>query len=123
MKQESNRMSNAFGILQRVGKAFMLPIALLPAAGILLGVGGALLNVAALENPPAIYEGLISFINLRGVTVALTVMRNVGDIVFGNLPLLFAIGIAVGLANSDKGTAALAGQLVSLSCTQLFQRC
>lgn len=109
MKQESNRMSNAFGILQRVGKAFMLPIALLPAAGILLGVGGALLNVAALENPPAIYEGLISFINLRGVTVALTVMRNVGDIVFGNLPLLFAIGIAVGLANSDKGTAALAG--------------
>ena len=109
MKERSNKMSNAFGILQRVGKAFMLPIALLPAAGILLGVGGALLNVAALENPPQIYEALITFINLRAVTVALTVMRNVGDVVFGNLPLLFAIGIAVGLATSDKGTAALAG--------------
>ena len=109
MKEKNNTISNVFGVLQRVGKAFMLPIALLPAAGILLGVGGALLNVAALDNPPAIYRGLITFINLRGVTVALTVMRNVGDIVFSNLPLLFAIGIAVGLANSDKGTAALAG--------------
>ncbi|PHV69458.1 PTS glucose transporter subunit IICBA [Sporanaerobium hydrogeniformans] len=98
-----------FGLLQRVGKAFMLPIALLPAAGILLGVGGALLNVANLENPPAIYEGLIAFVNLSAVTTILTVMRNVGDIVFGNLPLLFAIGIAVGLAKSDKGTAGLAG--------------
>lgn len=104
-------MSKIFSILQRVGKAFMLPIALLPAAGILLGVGGALLNLLSLENPPAIYEGLIAFVSNDIVTVILTVMKNVGDIVFANLPLLFAIGIAVGLAKSDKGTAALAAAI------------
>lgn len=108
-KRSHQGLSSVFGLLQRVGKAFMLPIALLPAAGILLGVGGALLNVASLENPPAIYQGLIAFINLRVVTVTLTVMQSVGNVVFNNLPLLFAIGIAVGLAKSDKGTAGLAG--------------
>ena len=102
-------ISQVFGLLQRVGKAFMLPIALLPAAGILLGVGGALLNVASLENPPAIYQGLINFVNIEAVTAILTVMQKVGGAVFDNLPLLFAIGIAVGLAKSDKGTAGLAG--------------
>lgn len=104
-------MSKVFGVLQRVGKAFMLPIALLPAAGILLGVGGALLNLTTLENPPAIYIGLIQFISIGWVTAILTIMKNVGDIVFANLPLLFAIGIAVGLAKSDKGTAALAAAI------------
>lgn len=104
-------ISKIFGVLQRVGKAFMLPIALLPAAGILLGVGGALLNLTALQNPPAIYEGLINFVSISVVTAILTVMKNVGDVVFANLPLLFAIGIAVGLAQSDKGTAALAAAI------------
>ena len=104
-------ISKLFGILQRVGKAFMLPIALLPAAGILLGVGGALLNLTTLSNPPAIYEGLIQFVSNDFVTAVLTIMKNVGDIVFANLPLLFAIGIAVGLAKSDKGTAALASAI------------
>ena len=42
--------------LQRIGKAIMLPIAALPVAGILLGVGGSLINIAALENAPAIYQ-------------------------------------------------------------------
>lgn len=102
-------VSSVFGLLQRVGKAFMLPIALLPAAGILLGVGGALLSVAALDNPPAIYQPLINFVNIEAVTIILTVMQSVGNVVFSNLPLLFAIGIAVGLAKSDKGTAGLAG--------------
>lgn len=104
-------ISKLFGVLQRVGKAFMLPIALLPAAGILLGVGGALLNLTTLQSPPAIYSGLIQFISIGWVTAILTIMKNVGDIVFANLPLLFAIGIAVGLANSDKGTAALAAAI------------
>ena len=104
-------MKRVFGLLQRVGKAFMLPIALLPAAGILLGVGGAFLSVAQLENPPAVYQGLIAFVNNGFVNALLTVMRDVGDVVFGNLPLLFAIGIAVGLAKSDKGTAGLAGAI------------
>ena len=59
-----NMFSKIFGVLQRIGKAFMLPIALLPAAGILLGIGGAFLSLTTLDNPPAVYEGLINFINI-----------------------------------------------------------
>ena len=94
--------------LQRIGKAIMLPIAALPVAGILLGVGGSLINIAALENAPAIYQPLIAFVNIPVITIILTIMQGVGNIVFGNLPILFAVGTAVGLAKQDKGTAALA---------------
>lgn len=94
--------------LQRIGKAIMLPIAALPIAGILLGVGGALLGIAGLENAPSVYAPLISFVNIPVVTAILTVMKNIGDIIFGNLPILFAVGVAVGLAKKDKGTAGLA---------------
>lgn len=94
--------------LQRIGKAIMLPIAALPIAGILLGVGGALLGISALDTPPAVYGPLISFVNIPVVTAILTIMKNIGDVIFGNLPLLFAVGVAVGLAKKDKGTAALA---------------
>ena len=117
--------------LQRIGKAIMLPIAALPIAGILLGIGGALLGISGLDNPPSIYQPLIAFVNIPVVTAILTVMKNVGDIVFGNLPILFAVGVAVGLAKKDKGTAALASvfgfivmnqvisTLLSLGVTQL----
>ncbi|GAA0691814.1 MULTISPECIES: PTS transporter subunit EIIC [Clostridium] len=94
--------------LQRIGKAIMLPIAALPIAGILLGVGGALLGIAGLADAPSVYQPLIAFVNIPAVTAILTVMKNIGDIIFGNLPLLFAVGVAVGLAKKDKGTAALA---------------
>ncbi|VYU45876.1 PTS glucose transporter subunit IIB [Clostridium tertium] len=94
--------------LQRIGKAIMLPIAALPIAGILLGVGGALLGISGLSNPPAVYQPLIAFVNIPVVTAILTIMKNIGDIIFGNLPLLFAVGVAVGLAKKDKGTAGLA---------------
>ena len=94
--------------LQRIGKAIMLPIAALPIAGILLGIGGALLGISGLNNPPAIYQPLIAFVNIPFVTAVLTVMQNIGQIVFNNLPVLFAVGVAVGLAKKDKGTAALA---------------
>ena len=86
----------------------MLPIAALPIAGILLGVGGALLGISGLSNPPAVYQPLIAFVNVPVVTAILTIMKNVGDIIFGNLPLLFAVGVAVGLAKKDKGPAGLA---------------
>lgn len=86
----------------------MLPIAALPIAGILLGVGGALLGISGLENAPAVYQPLIAFVNIPVVTAILTVMNDIGNIVFGNLPILFAVGVAVGLAKKDKGTAALA---------------
>lgn len=94
--------------LQRIGKAIMLPIAALPIAGILLGVGGALLGIAGLADAPSVYQPLIAFVNIPAVTAILTVMKNIGDIIFGNLPILFAVGVAVGLAKKDKGTAALA---------------
>lgn len=92
-------LKNAFGVLQKVGKALMLPVALLPAAGILLALGAALRNPALLELAP--------FLDNSGVDLVAAVMQKAGDIVFGNLPLLFAVGVAVGLAGGE-GTAALA---------------
>ena len=106
--------------LQRIGKAIMLPIAALPIAGILLGVGGAFLGIAGLDNPPAVYEPLIKFVNIDAVNAILTVMKNIGDIIFGNLPILFAVGVAVGLANKEKGTAALASVFGFLVMNQVI---
>lgn len=94
--------------LQRIGKALMLPIAALPIAGILLGLGGALLGISGLSNPPSVYGPLIAFVNVPVITGILKVMQGIGDVVFGNLPVLFAVGVAVGLSKRDKGTAALA---------------
>ena len=105
--------------LQRIGKAIMLPIAALPVAGILLGVGGSLINIAALENAPAIYQPLIAFVNIPMITI-LKIMQGIGDIVFGNLPVLFAVGTAVGLAKQDKGTAALASVFGFLIMNQVI---
>ena len=106
--------------LQRIGKAIMLPIAALPVAGILLGVGGSLINIAALENAPAIYQPLIAFVNIPMITIILKIMQGIGDIVFGNLPILFAVGTAVGLAKQDKGTAALASVFGFLIMNQVI---
>ena len=61
--------------LQRIGKAIMLPIAALPVAGILLGVGWSLINIAALENAPAIYQPLIAFVNIPMITIILKIMQ------------------------------------------------
>ena len=106
--------------LQRIGKAIMLPIAALPVAGILLGVGGSLINIAALENAPAIYQPLIAFVNIPMITIILKIMQGIGDIVFGNLPVLFAVGTAVGLAKQDKGTPALASVFGFLIMNQVI---
>lgn len=99
--------SRLFGVLQRVGRAFMLPIALLPIAGLLLGIGSSLTNEAMLEA-----------YNLTGIlgpgTVAysiLTVLSNVGSIIFGNLPIIFAMGVALGMAEAEKGTATLSAAI------------
>ncbi|MEK3856522.1 glucose-specific PTS transporter subunit IIBC [Cytobacillus sp. FSL H8-0458] len=88
-----------FGVLQKVGKALMLPVALLPAAGILLALGAALQNPALLELAP--------LLDNSGVEIVAQVMQKAGDIVFANLPVLFAVGVAVGLAGGE-GVAALA---------------
>ncbi|MBQ9080113.1 MAG: PTS transporter subunit EIIC [Clostridia bacterium] len=103
----SKTESKSFGVLQRVGRAFMLPIALLPIAGLLLGIGSSLTNTTMLDT-----------YNLVGVlgpgTVAysvFTVLANVGTIIFNNLPIIFAMGIALGMAEQEKGTATLAAAI------------
>lgn len=90
-----------FKELQKIGKSFMLPIAILPAAGLLLGIGGALSNTATLEAYP--------ILNNKILQVVFTVMNSAGNIVFANLSILLCIGLCIGLAKKDKGVAALAG--------------
>jgi len=89
-----------FKQLQRLGKAFMLPIAILPAAGLLLGIGGALSNPNTIAAYPfldgAFLQGLFG------------IMTAAGEVVFVNLALILCVGLAVGLAKKDKGTAGLA---------------
>lgn len=96
-----------FGILQRVGRSFMLPIAILPVAGLFLGIGGSFTNTTMLEayNLTSVL-GPGTFANS-----ILTVMKDAGEIVFANLPILFAMGVAIGMAKAEKAVAALAGAL------------
>ena len=110
-----------FKYLQRTGKALMLPIAALPIAGILLGIGGAFLGIAGMTHAPAIYQSIADVINnSQFITALLTIMKNIGDIVFGNLPILFAVGVAAGLAKKDKATAALAAVFGFLVMNQVI---
>ena len=96
-------LSKIKGFFSKAGQAFMLPIALLPAAGILLGIGKSFTNptfLAQYPNLTFIQKGTILY-NI------LDIMGVAGDIIFANLPLLFAIGLAVGFAKKEKGAAAL----------------
>lgn len=90
-----------FKQLQKIGKAFMLPIAILPAAGLLLGIGGALSNPTTVATYP--------FLDIPILQGIFKVMTGAGNIIFGNLALLLCVGLCIGLAKKDKGTAALAG--------------
>lgn len=96
-----------FGILQRIGRSFMLPIAILPVAGLFLGIGGSFTNPTTIEayNLTAVL-GPGTFANSL-----LTVMAQAGEVVFSNLPILFAMGVAIGMAKAEKAVAALAGAL------------
>ncbi|MCD8346905.1 MAG: glucose PTS transporter subunit IIA [Lachnospiraceae bacterium] len=92
-----------FGVLQRVGRSFMLPIAILPVAGLLMGIGSSFTNETTLET----YR-LTRFLGEGTVLHALLVIMNdVGSVVFDNLPLLFAIGVAIGMGKKEKEVAAL----------------
>lgn len=96
-----------FGVLQRVGRSFMLPIAILPVAGLFLGIGGSFTNAAMIET-----YGLTKILGegtfLYGL---LMVLNRCGDIVFANLPILFAMGVAIGMAKKEKEVAALSGAI------------
>ncbi len=101
---------NIFGVLQRVGRSFMLPIAILPVAGLLLGIGGSLTNLTMLET-----YGLMGIMGPGTVLNAVfQVMSKAGDIVFANLPILFAIGVAIGMAKREREVAALAAVIAFL---------
>ena len=93
-------MNKVFEKAQQFGKSFMLPIAILPAVGLLLGIGGALSNPSTVKAYPVLDVAILQNI--------FTLMSSAGNIVFQNLPVIFAIGVAIGLARSDKGTAGLA---------------
>lgn len=94
-----------FGVLQRVGRSFMLPIAILPVAGLLLGIGGSFTNATMIEAyhlEAVLGEGTL----LHGL---LLVLSDCGNIVFANLPIIFAMGVAIGMAKKEKEVAALSG--------------
>ena len=97
---------NLFGTLQKIGKALMLPVAILPAAGLLLAFGNLFQNQSLLDRAPALGAPWFQLVA--------KVMEQSGDIIFGNLALLFAVGVAVGLAGGDgvAGLAAIIGFLV-----------
>ena len=105
MKMKNN--SKIFNILQKLGKSFMLPIAVLPIAGLLLGIGSSFSNVSNLES-----LGLINVIGPGTIGHDIfSIMSGVGSAIFDNLPLIFAIGVAIGMANKEKETAALSAAL------------
>ena len=99
-----------FGVLQRIGRSFMLPIALLPVAGLLLGIGSSFTNETMLEA-----YGLTGFIHPGTVVYTiLDIMNQCGSAVFNNLALLFAMGVAIGMAKKEKEVAALSGAIAYL---------
>ncbi|MDO5387907.1 MAG: glucose PTS transporter subunit IIA [Clostridia bacterium] len=92
-----------FGILQRVGRSFMLPIAILPIAGLLLGLGSSFTNETTIETyrlTAVLGEGTV-------LHSLLTVMNAVANVIFDNLPLIFAVGVAIGMAKKEKEVSAL----------------
>lgn len=99
-----------FGVLQRVGRSFMLPIALLPIAGLLLGIGSSFTNSTTIEAyhlGNVIYEGGIFY-------TILDIMKKTGQVIFDNLALLFAMGVSIGMAKKEKEVAALSGAIAFL---------
>ena len=96
-----------FGVLQRVGRSFMLPIAILPVAGLFLGIGGSFTNETMLET-----YGLMGVMGPGTFIYAiLQVLNAAGSIVFDNLPIIFAMGVAIGMAKQEKEVAALSAAI------------
>ena len=96
-----------FGVLQRVGRSFMLPIAILPVAGLFLGIGGSFTNETMLET-----YGLMSVMGPGTfINAILQVLNAAGSIVFDNLPIIFAMGVAIGMAKQEKEVAALSASI------------
>jgi PTS system D-glucosamine-specific IIC component len=96
-----------FGVLQRVGRSFMLPIAILPVAGLLLGIGSSFTNETMLQA-----YGLWDVMGPGTlIYTILSVCSECGNVVFGNLPIIFAMGVAIGMARAEKEVAALSAAI------------
>lgn len=92
-----------FSVLQRIGRSFMLPIAILPVAGLLLGIGSSFTNATTIET-----YGLTGILGDGTILHSLLmIMNKVGSAVFDNLPLIFAVGVAIGMAKKEKEVSAL----------------
>ena len=92
-----------FSVLQRIGRSFMLPIAILPVAGLLLGIGSSFTNATTIET-----YGLAKILGDGTILhYLLMIMNKVGSTVFDNLPLIFAVGVAIGMAKKEKEVSAL----------------
>ena len=96
-----------FGVLQRVGRSFMLPIAVLPVAGLLLGIGSSFTN----ETTIATYGLQGIFGNGTVLHALLMIMSKAGNVIFDNLPIIFAVGVAIGMAKAEKEVAALSAMI------------
>ena len=92
-----------FGILQRIGRSFMFPIAILPVAGLLLGLGSSFTNATTIATYGL--EGILGDGTI--LHSLLVIMNKVGSAIFDNLPLIFAVGVAIGMAKKEKEVAAL----------------
>ena len=107
MDKAEKRSGGVFSVLQRVGRSFMLPIAILPVAGLLLGIGSSFTNAAMIET-----YGLAKILG-EGTPLyfILTIMSETGNVIFTNLPLIFALGVALGMAENEKATAVLSAAI------------
>lgn len=102
-----NNQSAVFSVLQRVGRSFMLPIALLPIAGLLLGIGSSLTN----ETTISAYHLEKVLGNGTFLHSIMLILADTGNIVFSNLPIIFAMGVALGMAEREHGTAVLSAAI------------
>ena len=96
-----------FSVLQAIGRSFMLPVAILPIAGLLLGIGASFTNATTIQTYGL--EGALGDGTL--LHSLLTVMSSAGNVIFGNLPIIFAVGVAIGMAKQEKEVAALAAMI------------
>ena len=105
-----------FGVLQRVGRSFMLPIAILPVAGLLLGIGSSFTNATTISTyhlESILGDGTV-------LNALLLIMSKAGNVIFDNLPLIFAVGVAIGMAKEEKEVSALSA-LIAFTRTLLLR--
>lgn len=96
-----------FSVLQSIGRSFMLPVAILPIAGLLLGIGASFTNPTTIQTYGL--EGILG--NGTVLFSLLSIMKDAGNIIFGNLPIIFAVGVAIGMAKQEKEVAAISAMI------------